>query len=83
MLVDVSRVDTSTTLLGGPTAAPIMIAPTGQHGAVCPDGEAATAAAAASTFGEDYWAECDAEDALHREREDEDRQREERRRAGR
>ena len=58
--------------------------PAGHSGAGAFFGQSVSpAAAAASTFGEDYWAECDAEDALHREREDEDRQREERRRAGR
>jgi len=46
MLVDVSRIDTATHVLGVPVAAPIMIAPSGQHGAVCPEGECATAGAA-------------------------------------
>jgi len=46
MLVDVSRIDTTTRLLGSPVAAPIMIAPSGPHGVLCPGGEADTAAAA-------------------------------------
>ncbi len=46
VLVDVSRVDTATTLLGDPVAAPIMIAPTGPQGAMCAEGEVATARAA-------------------------------------
>jgi isopentenyl diphosphate isomerase/L-lactate dehydrogenase-like FMN-dependent dehydrogenase len=46
MLVDVSRIDTATTVLGAPVAAPIMIAPCGPQGAMCPQGECATAEAA-------------------------------------
>jgi 4-hydroxymandelate oxidase len=46
MLVDVSRIDTAATVLGAPVAAPIMIAPSGPHAAVCPQGECATAEAA-------------------------------------
>jgi 4-hydroxymandelate oxidase len=46
MLVDVARVDTTTSLLGSPVAAPIMIAPCGPQGAVCPEGEVATVAGA-------------------------------------
>ena len=46
MLVDVSRTDTATTVLGASVAAPIMVAPTGPHGALCPEGECATAEAA-------------------------------------
>jgi len=46
VLVDVSRIDMATTLLGAPVAAPVMIAPTGPHGALCEEGEVATVAAA-------------------------------------
>jgi 4-hydroxymandelate oxidase len=46
VLVDVSRIDTATTVLGAPVAAPILIAPSGRHGALLPDAECATAAAA-------------------------------------
>ncbi|XP_059641482.1 peroxisomal (S)-2-hydroxyacid oxidase GLO4-like isoform X1 [Cornus florida] len=48
ILVDVSRIDTSTTILGYNTAAPIMIAPTSMHKLAHPEGEVATAKAAAS-----------------------------------
>ena len=41
-LVDVSHVDTTTTLLGHALAHPILIAPTARHTAYHPDGEAAT-----------------------------------------
>lgn len=41
-LVDVSRIDTSTTLLGLELTHPIVIAPTARHTAYHPDGEAAT-----------------------------------------
>src|SRR5271167_3870440 len=43
MLVDVSRIDTATIVLGAPVAAPIMIAPCGPQMAMCPEGECATA----------------------------------------
>ncbi|XP_059665540.1 peroxisomal (S)-2-hydroxyacid oxidase GLO4-like isoform X3 [Cornus florida] len=46
--VDVSRIDTSTTILGYNTSAPIMIAPTSMHKLAHPEGEVATAKAAAS-----------------------------------
>jgi 4-hydroxymandelate oxidase len=46
VLVDVSRIDTTTTILGAPVAAPILIAPCGPQGAMCPEGECATAEAA-------------------------------------
>jgi isopentenyl diphosphate isomerase/L-lactate dehydrogenase-like FMN-dependent dehydrogenase len=46
MLVDVSRIDTTTSVLGASVAAPIMIAPSGQHGAICAEAECATAEAA-------------------------------------
>jgi isopentenyl diphosphate isomerase/L-lactate dehydrogenase-like FMN-dependent dehydrogenase len=45
-LVDVSRIDMTTTVLGAPVDAPIMIAPSGYHAAVCPEGECETALAA-------------------------------------
>ncbi len=46
VLVDVSRVDPSTTLLGQPVALPLAIAPMAVHGIAHPDGEVATARAA-------------------------------------
>ncbi len=46
VLVDVSRIDTATTVLGAPVAAPILIAPSGRHGAILPEGECATVGAA-------------------------------------
>ena len=46
MLVDVSRIDTTTSVLGASVAAPIMIASSGQHGAICAEAECATAKAA-------------------------------------
>jgi isopentenyl diphosphate isomerase/L-lactate dehydrogenase-like FMN-dependent dehydrogenase len=49
MLVDVSNVDTSTTVLGQRIGAPIMLAPVAYHRAAHPDGEAATARAAAAS----------------------------------
>jgi 4-hydroxymandelate oxidase len=45
-MVDVSRCEASTTLLGAPLAAPIGIAPTAYHRLAHPDGEVATARAA-------------------------------------
>src|SRR5512145_3500638 len=48
MLVDVSNVDTSATVLGQAIRAPIMLAPVAYHRAAHPDGEAATARAAAA-----------------------------------
>ena len=48
MLVDVSRIDTSVTLLGERVAMPVGVAPTAQHRLAHPDGEAATARAAAA-----------------------------------
>jgi 4-hydroxymandelate oxidase len=48
VLVDVSQVDPSTTLLGSSTALPLAIAPMAVHGLAHPDGEAATARAAAA-----------------------------------
>ena len=46
VLVDVSRIDMATRLLGDAVAAPIMIAPVGPQSAMCAEGEAATARAA-------------------------------------
>ncbi|KAL3511593.1 hypothetical protein ACH5RR_024310 [Cinchona calisaya] len=48
ILVDVSKVDLSTSILGYKTSAPIMIAPTGMHKLAHPEGEVATARAAAA-----------------------------------
>ncbi|GAB2250049.1 hypothetical protein Droror1_Dr00013408 [Drosera rotundifolia] len=48
VLVDVSRIDMSTTLLGHKLSAPILIAPTAMHKLAHPDGEIATANAAAA-----------------------------------
>ncbi|KAJ7951478.1 Peroxisomal (S)-2-hydroxy-acid oxidase [Quillaja saponaria] len=48
VLVDVSRVDVSTTILGYNISSPIMIAPTGAHKLANPEGEIATARAAAA-----------------------------------
>jgi 4-hydroxymandelate oxidase len=47
-LVDVSAIDTSTTVVGQPVDFPVLIAPTAFHRLATPDGEVATAAAAAS-----------------------------------
>ncbi|WMV22495.1 hypothetical protein MTR67_015880 [Solanum verrucosum] len=48
ILVDVSRIDMSTVILGHKTSAPIMIAPTMMHKFAHPEGEIATARGAAS-----------------------------------
>jgi 4-hydroxymandelate oxidase len=48
VLVDVSRIDPSTTLLGAPAAFPVAIAPMAVQGLAHPDGEVATARAAAA-----------------------------------
>jgi len=48
VLVDVSHVDLSTTILGFKISAPIMIAPTSRHKLAHPEGELATARAAAA-----------------------------------
>jgi (S)-2-hydroxy-acid oxidase len=47
ILVDVTNVDTKTTVLGAPVSSPICIAPTAMQQMAHPDGEAATARAAA------------------------------------
>ncbi|GHF55685.1 isopentenyl diphosphate isomerase/L-lactate dehydrogenase-like FMN-dependent dehydrogenase [Deinococcus metalli] len=49
MLVDVSAIDTSTTVLGLPLDFPVGIAPCALHGLVHPEAEVATARAAAQT----------------------------------
>jgi 4-hydroxymandelate oxidase len=49
VLVDMRRVDTSTTVLGQPLPAPIMLAPAAFHRLAHPEGERATARAAAAT----------------------------------
>ena len=48
VLTDVSSVDLSTTILGRPVALPIGIAPAALHGLAHPEGELATARAAAA-----------------------------------
>jgi 4-hydroxymandelate oxidase len=48
VLVDMRRVDTSTTVLGQPLTAPIMLAPAAFHRLAHPEGERATARAAAA-----------------------------------
>ncbi len=45
-LVDVSRIDLSTTLFGQPVDMPILVCPMGGHGSAHPEGEPATARAA-------------------------------------
>jgi len=47
VLVDVSDCDMTTTILGQPTAMPVMTAPCGKNGLLHPDGEMAVARAAA------------------------------------
>jgi 4-hydroxymandelate oxidase len=49
VLRDVTAVDTSTTVLGIPVAAPILLAPTALRDLVCTDGECAAARAAAAS----------------------------------
>jgi 4-hydroxymandelate oxidase len=48
VLVDVAKVEVSTTLLGTPVSLPVGIAPTALHGLCDPDAEVATAKAAAA-----------------------------------
>ncbi len=48
VLVDVSSINTSTTILGQTISSPLLIAPTGQHAFVTPDAEIATATAASA-----------------------------------
>ncbi|CAL1377877.1 unnamed protein product [Linum trigynum] len=61
VLVDVSRIDMSTSVLGYPISSPIMVAPSGLHKLANPEGELATARAAAASntimilsFGSSY-----------------------------
>ncbi len=49
VLVDMRKVDTSTTVVGQPLAAPIMLAPAAFHKLAHPEGERATARAAAAS----------------------------------
>lgn len=46
VLTDVSRIDVRALVLGAGVSSPILIAPTGPHAALCPEGEVATAEAA-------------------------------------
>ena len=48
VLVDVSEIDTATTMLGERSALPVAVAPMAVHGLADPDGEVATARAAAA-----------------------------------
>ena len=48
VLVDVSKIDTSTRILGYPISSPIMIAPAAMHMLAHPEGETAAAKAAAA-----------------------------------
>ncbi|MEI8002167.1 MAG: alpha-hydroxy acid oxidase [Actinomycetes bacterium] len=47
VLRDMTRVETTTTVLGIPVSAPVLVAPTAMHRFVCAEGEPATARAAA------------------------------------
>src|SRR5579863_8494172 len=42
VLVDISRIETATTVLGTPVSFPVLIAPTGYHMLAHPEGECAT-----------------------------------------
>ena len=48
VLVDVSRIDVATTVLGEPSSMPVMVAPTAYHRLAHPEGERATMRAAAA-----------------------------------
>src|SRR5208282_1723697 len=48
VLVDVSTIDPTTALLGAPVSVPFYVAPTAYQGQIHPDGERATARAAAA-----------------------------------
>jgi isopentenyl diphosphate isomerase/L-lactate dehydrogenase-like FMN-dependent dehydrogenase len=48
VLVDVSEIDTSTTVLGTPVSLPVLLGPAAGHKLCCPDGELATSRAAAA-----------------------------------
>jgi 4-hydroxymandelate oxidase len=45
-MVDVSKIDTATSVLGDPISLPVLLAPAAGHRLCCPDGELATARAA-------------------------------------
>ncbi|KAM3380036.1 peroxisomal (S)-2-hydroxyacid oxidase GLO4 [Capsicum galapagoense] len=65
ILVDVSRIDMSTTILGHKTSAPIMVAPTAKHKLAHPEGEVATARGAAACdviMGLSYMSTCTVEE---------------------
>ena len=47
VLRNVAEVSTATSILGGPVATPVVVSPTAMHRLFCPDGELATARAAA------------------------------------
>ena len=51
VLVDVSRIDTATTVLGRTVAAPVLVAPSGLHTMVHPRGEVETAEGVAAAGG--------------------------------
>lgn len=48
ILIDVSKIDLTTTVFGSKISMPIMVAPTGQHQMAHPEGECATARAASA-----------------------------------
>ncbi|XP_016490101.1 peroxisomal (S)-2-hydroxyacid oxidase GLO4 [Nicotiana tabacum] len=65
ILIDVSRIDMSTTILGHKTSAPIMVAPTSSHQLAHPEGEVATARGAAACnviMGLSFTATCTIEE---------------------
>uniref|UniRef100_A0A3Q7FXP1 (S)-2-hydroxy-acid oxidase n=1 Tax=Solanum lycopersicum TaxID=4081 RepID=A0A3Q7FXP1_SOLLC len=65
ILVDVSKIDMSTTILGHKTSAPIMIAPTAMHKLAHHEGEVATARGAAACdiiMGLSYMSTCTVEE---------------------
>ncbi|CAL5387011.1 unnamed protein product [Camellia sinensis] len=69
VLVDVSRIDMSTTILGYPTSAPIMIAPIGLHKLAHAEGEVATSRAAAACntiMAMSFSADCTVEEVYKR-----------------
>ncbi|KAF3614055.1 Peroxisomal (S)-2-hydroxy-acid oxidase GLO4 [Capsicum annuum] len=69
ILVDVSRIDMSTTILGHKTSAPIMVAPTAKHKLAHPEGEVATARGAAACdviMGLSYMSTCTVEEVYKR-----------------
>nr|GEV55617.1 peroxisomal (S)-2-hydroxy-acid oxidase GLO4-like [Tanacetum cinerariifolium] len=69
ILVDVSKVDMSTKILGYKTSAPIIIAPTAMHKLAHPGGEILTAKAAAACnviMGLSFMSTCTIEEILNR-----------------